>query len=95
MYLGENYWNDRYCLTQCSQALDFLTSDYRNNSYWKWINWRLKYDKDWIQHKPVLPMRFHHIKQNLYIKSIDPPMLNINGNILVKKHIMYRKKVFQ
>ena len=94
-FLGEDYWIHRRHLTLCSQALDFLYSNYRNNSYWTWYVWRSKYDLNWNRFKPRLPERFNNILNNPFVKCIDPPKLSVNGNTIVKKHMYYRDKVFK
>ena len=94
-FLGVNYWYNRKKLTVLSQAVDFITSDYSNNSYWTWNRWRKnKYNLNISIHKPILPLRFINIANNPYIISVDPPKYNKSFSILDKQQKEYSNKIY-
>lgn len=94
-FLGVNYWYNRKKLTVLSKAVDFITSDYSNNSYWKWNRWRKnKYNLDIHIIKPTLPHRFRNIISNPYIISVDPPKYNKSLTILDEQQKEYSNKIY-
>ena len=95
-FLGVNYWYNRKKLGSLSNAIDFITSDYSNNSYWKWNNWRKnKAHLNICIYKPVLPHRFINITNNQYVSNIDPPKLNKSLYILAKLQKEYSDKIYK
>tara|TARA_B100000242_G_C43021226_1_gene475255 strand:- start:20 stop:349 length:330 start_codon:yes stop_codon:yes gene_type:complete len=95
-FLGVNYWYNRKKLTSLSNAIDFITSDYSNNSYWKWNNWRKnKLYLDTYIYKPLLPHRFINITNNPYILCVEPPKLTKSLDILSKLQKEYSDKIYK
>jgi len=95
-FLGVNYWYNRKKLTLLSQAIDFITSDYSINSYWKWNNWRKKnFYLNTPIYKPLLPHRFINIDSNPYILCIEPPICNESLDILTKQQKEYSNKIYK
>lgn len=95
-FLAVDYWYNRKKLTLLSQAIDFITSDYSINSYWKWNSWRK--NKLYLYtpiYKPLLPHRFINITNNQYVSSIDPPKLNKSLDILAKLQKEYSDKIYK
>ena len=76
---GKQFLLKRKMLTHISEAIDLFYSNYSDNSFWYWNEWRKRNGYHQLS-KPEIPNRFRKIKNNNYIKSIDPPI--INGNIV-------------
>lgn len=95
-FLGVNYWYNRKKLTLLSQAIDFITSDYSTNTYWKWYKWRCNISYlDIIIYKPLLPHRFINLNSNHYIKCTDPPISGESLSVLVKLQKEYSNKIYR
>ena len=79
-FLGVNYWYNRKKLTVLSKAVDFITSDYSNNSYWKWNRWRKnKYNLDIHIIKPTLPHRFRNEHHSVFIMPFNQSTRSTRG----------------
>ena len=93
-YIGGNeYLIRRQELTYLSQTLDLIYSDYNDNSFWSWNEWRKKNGLSLLS-KPIIPDRFKNIRNNPYIISIDPPLISIEKRKLLDLHKKTRNYIY-
>lgn len=93
-YIGGNdYLILRKKLTYLSQAMDLFYSDYNNNSFWLWNEWRKKNGFSNLS-KPIIPERIKNIRNNPYVISIDPPLISIDTEKLIDLHKKTRDYIY-
>ena len=93
-YIGGNdYLDSRKKLTYLSQAIDLIYSDYNNNSFWLWNEWRKKNGFRNLS-KPIIPERLKNIRNNPYVISLDPPLISLDTEKLLDLHKKTREYIY-